>query len=161
MIIFFHLLGPSGFYILENLQPMTTYDLRFASKNLVGFSEWGPGKQITMPQRGPPEKPRINTMVKTIEKRNFLSTLCVIWEFFSYMSDFLFVLLFLQALVKWGKNSSTWKLFSTLLFVSVSFKSVKSEVWSDEHFLDPFYSSLYRSKIQSRPFKGSEEKCWF
>jgi len=59
--------SPSGFYILENLQPTTTYDLRFASKNLVGFSEWGAGKQLTMPQRGPPEKPRINTMDQTVE----------------------------------------------------------------------------------------------
>ena len=56
-------LGSAGFYTLENLQPTTTYDLRFASKNLVGFSEWGAGKQLTMPQRGPPEKPRISTMV--------------------------------------------------------------------------------------------------
>ena len=62
-ISFSLLTGPSGFYILENLQPTTTYDLRFASKNLVGFSEWGAGKQLTMPQRGPPEKPRINTVV--------------------------------------------------------------------------------------------------
>ena len=62
------ILGTSGFYILENLQPTTTYDLRFASKNLVGFSEWGAGKQLTMPQRGPPEKPRINTLVcETLE----------------------------------------------------------------------------------------------
>ena len=53
---------------MENLQPTTTYDLRFASKNLVGFSEWGAGKQLTMPQRGPPEKPRINTLVcETLE----------------------------------------------------------------------------------------------
>ena len=56
-------LGPTGFYVLENLYPTTTYDLRFASKNLVGFSVWGAGKQLTMPQRGPPEKPRINTLV--------------------------------------------------------------------------------------------------
>ena len=74
--------GPSGFYVLENLQPTTTYDLRFASKNLVGFSEWGAGKQLTMPQRGPPEKPRINTMVThalfqdlcTWKSCNFVST---------------------------------------------------------------------------------------
>ena len=59
----FCVIGPSGFYILENLQPRTTYDFRFGSKNLVGFSEWGAGKQLTMPARGPPEKPRINTLV--------------------------------------------------------------------------------------------------
>lgn len=57
----------AGFYTLENLQPTTTYDLRFASKNLVGFSEWGAGKQLTMPQRGPPEKPRISTMDQNVE----------------------------------------------------------------------------------------------
>ena len=61
-------LGSAGFYTLENLQPTTTYDLRFASKNLVGFSEWGAGKQLTMPQRGPPEKPRISTMVNQSSK---------------------------------------------------------------------------------------------
>ena len=38
-------LGPTGFYVLENLYPTTTYDLRFASKNLVGFSVWGAGKR--------------------------------------------------------------------------------------------------------------------
>ena len=68
----FSFAGPSGFYILENLQPTTTYDLRFASKNLVGFSEWGAGKQLTMPQRGPPEKPRINTMVRKINQFNYV-----------------------------------------------------------------------------------------
>jgi len=59
--------SPNGFYILENLQPRTTYDFRFGSKNLVGFSEWGAGKQLTMPQRGPPEKPRINILGKSLE----------------------------------------------------------------------------------------------
>ena len=62
----FCVIGPSGFYILENLQPRTTYDFRFGSKNLVGFSEWGAGKQLTMPQRGPPEKPRINILVSSL-----------------------------------------------------------------------------------------------
>ena len=50
----------NGVYVLENLQPRTTYDFRFAAKNLVGFSEWGSSQQFTMPQRGPPEAPRIN-----------------------------------------------------------------------------------------------------
>jgi len=49
-------------YILEMLQPTTTYDFRFAARNLVGMSEWGASQQITMPQRGPPEAPRINTL---------------------------------------------------------------------------------------------------
>ena len=72
LFVDFLLAGPSGFYILENLQPTTTYDLRFASKNLVGFSEWGAGKQLTMPQRGPPEKPRINTMVSSDKTQHHL-----------------------------------------------------------------------------------------
>lgn len=49
-----------GVYILEGLQPMSTYDFRFGSKNLVGFSEWGAGQQFTMPDRGPPEPPIIH-----------------------------------------------------------------------------------------------------
>lgn len=49
-------------YILEMLQPTTTYDFRFAARNLVGMSEWGASQQITMPQRGPPEAPIINTV---------------------------------------------------------------------------------------------------
>ena len=48
-------------YILEMLQPTTTYDFRFAARNLVGMSEWGASQQITMPQRGPPEATKINT----------------------------------------------------------------------------------------------------
>ncbi len=55
--------GPHNMYILENLQPQTTYDFRFGAKNLVGFSEWGAGQQLTMPRRGPPESPIINTQV--------------------------------------------------------------------------------------------------
>jgi hypothetical protein len=38
-------------YVLENLQPQTAYDLRFASKNRVGFSLWGAGMQVTTPSR--------------------------------------------------------------------------------------------------------------
>ena len=49
-------------YILEMLQPTTTYDFRFAARNLVGMSEWGASQQITMPQRGPPEATKINTL---------------------------------------------------------------------------------------------------
>ena len=50
-----------GGYILEELRPATTYDLRFGSKNRVGFSEWSSGQRITMPRRGPPEPPVLNT----------------------------------------------------------------------------------------------------
>jgi len=64
---------------LESLQPKTTYDFRFGAKNLVGFSEWGAGQQFTMPQRGPPEPPIINTLVKIlkfnlniVEKKSFV-----------------------------------------------------------------------------------------
>ena len=61
------ILGPYGLYILESLQPTTTYDFRFGAKNLVGFSEWGAGQQFTMPQRGPPERPVINTQVSSFQ----------------------------------------------------------------------------------------------
>ncbi|XP_059086244.1 fasciclin-2-like isoform X2 [Tigriopus californicus] len=50
----------NGVYILENLYPRTTYDFRFGAKNLVGYSEWSAGQQYTMPQRGPPEAPKID-----------------------------------------------------------------------------------------------------
>ena len=59
----FFLTGLTGEYILENLIPKTTYDFRFGSKNLVGFSDWGAARQLTMPARGPPEPPRIETNV--------------------------------------------------------------------------------------------------
>ena len=36
----------NGVYILENLQPRTTYDFRFAAKNLVGFSEFAASQQV-------------------------------------------------------------------------------------------------------------------
>ncbi len=51
----------AGVYVLEGLQPRTTYDFRFAARNLVGMGEWGASQQITMPQRGPPEAPIIDT----------------------------------------------------------------------------------------------------
>lgn len=47
-------------YILEDLNPQTTYDLRFGCKNRVGFSDWGAGQQITTPKRGRPEPPILN-----------------------------------------------------------------------------------------------------
>ena len=49
-----------GEYILENLSPMTTYDLRFGCKNRVGFSLWGSPQQVTMSVRGKPEAPLLN-----------------------------------------------------------------------------------------------------
>ena len=49
-----------GEYILENLSPMTTYDLRFGCKNRVGFSLWGSPQQVTMSVRGKPEAPGLN-----------------------------------------------------------------------------------------------------
>lgn len=55
---------------MENLHPQTTYDFRFGAKNLVGFSEWGAAAQFTMPARGPPEAPRINT--KTDDVLNYV-----------------------------------------------------------------------------------------
>ena len=48
-------------YILEDLRPTTTYDLRFGCKNRVGFSAWGAEQQITMPRKGRPEPPILNT----------------------------------------------------------------------------------------------------
>ena len=48
-------------YILEDLRPRTTYDLRFGCKNRVGFSVWGARQQITMPRKGRPEPPVLNT----------------------------------------------------------------------------------------------------
>lgn len=52
--------GDKPSYILENLHPRTTYDLRFGCKNRVGFSVWAARQQLTMPQRGRPEAPVLN-----------------------------------------------------------------------------------------------------
>ena len=49
-----------GEYILEDLSPKTTFDLRFGCKNRVGFSPWGAGQQVTMPKRSRPEPPILN-----------------------------------------------------------------------------------------------------
>jgi len=54
-------IAQSGDYILEDLSPKTTFDLRFGCKNRVGFSPWGAGQQVTMPKRGRPEPPILNT----------------------------------------------------------------------------------------------------
>jgi len=50
-----------GGYVLEDLLPITTYDLRFGSKNRVGFSEWSAEQRITMPRPGPPQPPTLKT----------------------------------------------------------------------------------------------------
>jgi neurocan core protein len=50
----------NGVYILEDLNPQTTYDLRFACKNRVGFSNWGVDQQVTTPRKGKPEPPILN-----------------------------------------------------------------------------------------------------
>jgi len=51
--------GENGEYVLERLNPETTYDFRFAAKNLVGYGQWGAGIQLTTPRRGPPMVPAI------------------------------------------------------------------------------------------------------
>ena len=56
----FYLTAENGEYILEDLSPKTTFDLRFGCKNRVGFSPWGAGQQVTMPKRGRPEPPILN-----------------------------------------------------------------------------------------------------
>lgn len=54
-------IAENGEYILEDLSPKTTFDLRFGCKNRVGFSPWGAGQQVTMPKRGRPEPPILNS----------------------------------------------------------------------------------------------------
>ena len=54
------IIAENGEYILENLSPMTTYDLRFGCKNRVGFSLWAAPQQVTMSVRGKPEAPLLN-----------------------------------------------------------------------------------------------------
>jgi neurocan core protein len=46
-------------YILEGLEPQTTYNFRFAAQNDVGFGEWAAPEHHTMPKRSFPEEPRI------------------------------------------------------------------------------------------------------
>ncbi|RVE45195.1 hypothetical protein evm_010167 [Chilo suppressalis] len=45
-------------YIIENLQPMFTYDFRFAAVNQVGVGAWGSPITISMPRRSVPEQPK-------------------------------------------------------------------------------------------------------
>ncbi|KAL0878928.1 hypothetical protein ABMA27_003924 [Loxostege sticticalis] len=45
-------------YIVENLQPMFTYDFRFAAVNQVGVGSWGAPITVIMPRRSAPEQPK-------------------------------------------------------------------------------------------------------
>ncbi|XP_046382239.1 fasciclin-2 [Ischnura elegans] len=46
-------------YILEGLEPQTSYNFRFAAKNDVGLGEWSADEHHTMPKRSNPEEPKI------------------------------------------------------------------------------------------------------
>lgn len=46
-------------YILENLTPRETYNVRFAAKNDVGIGNIGGSQQITMPSQSVPAEPKI------------------------------------------------------------------------------------------------------
>jgi len=61
-----------GGYVLENLNPRTTYDLRFGSKNRVGFSEWSALQRITMPRPGPPQPPTLKTEEFGVENNGII-----------------------------------------------------------------------------------------
>ena len=43
------------------MKPRATYDLRFGSKNRVGFSVWSEQQTIVMPAPGPPQPPTLKT----------------------------------------------------------------------------------------------------
>lgn len=51
--------SPDSLYIVEGLQPRTMYHFRFASRNMVGLSQWAAFVQQSTPQRSVPEAPRI------------------------------------------------------------------------------------------------------
>ncbi|XP_021918912.1 fasciclin-2 isoform X4 [Zootermopsis nevadensis] len=51
-------------YILEGLEPQTTYNFKFAAQNDVGFGDWAAQEHLTMPKRSSPEEPRILTNTK-------------------------------------------------------------------------------------------------
>lgn len=61
-----------GGYVLEDLFPRTTYDLRFGSKNRVGFSDWGSEQRLTMPAPGPPQPPTLKTEQFGIEMNGII-----------------------------------------------------------------------------------------
>jgi len=46
-------------YILEGLDPQTTYHFRFAAQNDVGFGNWAAPQHLTMPKRSYPGEPHI------------------------------------------------------------------------------------------------------
>lgn len=46
-------------YILEGLEPQTTYNFRFSAQNDVGFGNWAAPEHHTMPKRSYPEEPHI------------------------------------------------------------------------------------------------------
>ena len=58
----FFVCSPDHFdeYVLEDLWPATTYDLRFSLQTRFGSSEWSRNQQITTAGRGRPEPPVIN-----------------------------------------------------------------------------------------------------
>lgn len=51
-------------YILEGLEPQTTYNFKFAAQNDVGFGDWAAQEHLTMPKGSSPEEPRILTNTK-------------------------------------------------------------------------------------------------
>ena len=57
---------------MEDLFPRTTYDLRFGSKNRVGFSEWSSEQRITMPRPGPPQPPVLKTDLFGVENNGII-----------------------------------------------------------------------------------------
>ena len=51
--------SPDSTYIVEGLRPESTYNFRFAARNLVGLGQWGAYKTQSTPRRSAPEAPRI------------------------------------------------------------------------------------------------------
>uniref|UniRef100_A0A1L8DM60 Putative neural cell adhesion molecule l1 n=1 Tax=Nyssomyia neivai TaxID=330878 RepID=A0A1L8DM60_9DIPT len=50
---------PDSPYIVEGLMPQTTYNFRFAARNLVGLGQWSAYKLQSTPRRSEPEPPRL------------------------------------------------------------------------------------------------------
>ncbi|XP_059622214.1 fasciclin-2 isoform X3 [Phlebotomus argentipes] len=51
--------SPDSPYIVEGLFPQTTYNFRFAARNLVGLGQWSAYKLQSTPRRSEPEPPRL------------------------------------------------------------------------------------------------------
>ena len=51
------IIGHDMIFELAELQPWTSYDLRFASSNKVGISPWSEYLQITLPRPKVPDEP--------------------------------------------------------------------------------------------------------